>query len=159
MKTILEDFYSAFSNLDAETMVQYYHEDIVFNDPAFGTLKGDKAKNMWRMLCGSQKKGDVIVKVSNIEYIDNLAYANWETIYTYTKTGRKVHNKVNASFKLKNDKIIEHIDVFNLHSWAKQALGFKGFLLGGTSFFKTKMNERTNMLLSGFEKKQLTSRE
>ncbi|WP_299159182.1 hypothetical protein [uncultured Tenacibaculum sp.] len=65
------------------------------------------------------KKEDVIVKVSNIEYIDDLAYANWQTIYIYTKTGRKVHNKVNASFKLKNDKIIEHIDVFSLHSWAK----------------------------------------
>ncbi|WP_299159185.1 nuclear transport factor 2 family protein [uncultured Tenacibaculum sp.] len=46
MKTIIENFYKAFSKIDAEAMVQCYHEDIVFNDPAFGTLKGDKAKNM-----------------------------------------------------------------------------------------------------------------
>lgn len=58
MKNIIENFYEAFANLDAETMVSYYHDDIVFEDPAFGILKGNRAKNMWRMLCESQKNKD-----------------------------------------------------------------------------------------------------
>lgn len=154
MKTIIEDFYKAFSNLDAEAMVENYHNDIVFTDPAFGTLKGDKAKNMWRMLCGSQKKGGIKVVFSNIEFKNDIGKAHWEAIYTYSRTGRKVHNKVSANFKFKEGKIIEHIDTFDLHLWAKQALGFKGYIIGWTQFFKTKMNDRTNKLLLDFENKK-----
>ncbi len=46
MKEQIELFYSAFDNLDAEKLVAQYHEDIIFEDPAFGVLKGDRAKNM-----------------------------------------------------------------------------------------------------------------
>ena len=83
-----------------------------------------------------------------------MSSANWEAIYNFSKTGRKVHNKIKAEFEFKDGKIIKHTDTFDLHKWAKQAMGFKGFLLGGTSFFKKKLNAQTNKLLSSFEKKQ-----
>ena len=51
MRQLIKDFYQAFAALDAETMASCYHKDILFEDPAFGVLKGEKAKNMWRMLC------------------------------------------------------------------------------------------------------------
>ncbi len=156
MKETIENFYTAFTNLDAETMAACYHNDIQFEDPAFGPLKGDKAKNMWRMLCNSQKEkgNDFIVKVSGIEYKDEKGKAHWEAWYTFSKTGRKVHNIIDAEFKFKDGKIIEHIDTFNLYRWSKQALGFKGYLLGWTSFFRKKLNARTNALLSGFERRE-----
>lgn len=50
MKSIIEKFYQAFENFDAEGMIEYYHNEIKFEDPAFGVLRGEKAKNMWRML-------------------------------------------------------------------------------------------------------------
>jgi limonene-1,2-epoxide hydrolase len=56
MKNIVEAFYETFANLDAENMVKYYHPDVVFRDPAFGELKAERTKNMWRMLCHSQKR-------------------------------------------------------------------------------------------------------
>ena len=151
MKSIIENFYRAFDNLDAESMIDCYHKDIKFEDPAFGVLNGEKAKNMWRMLCNSQKGKDFKVKASNIVYNNMKGTADWEAYYTFRKTGRKVHNVINAEFEFKDGKIINHFDQFDLYKWSKQALGFKGLLLGWTTFFKKKLNAQTNKLLSEFE--------
>jgi hypothetical protein len=75
--------------------------------------------------------------------------------YTFSQTGRKIHNKISASFVLKDGLIVEHTDTFNLYNWSKQAMGFKGILLGRTSFFKNKLQQRTNSLLNRFEEKQI----
>jgi limonene-1,2-epoxide hydrolase len=154
MKNIIEEFYEAFSNLDAENMVKYYHPDVVFQDPAFGELKGARAKNMWRMLCHSQKGKGFKVKYNVIDFNTNKSNAEWEAFYTFSQTGRKVHNKISASFVIENGLIVEHIDKFNLYSWSKQAMGIKGFLLGNTSFFRNKLQQKTNSLLNKFEEKQ-----
>lgn len=135
-------------------MIECYHDDIIFEDPAFGILKGEEAKNMWRMLCKTQKGKDFKVMYSNIEYFSEVGKAHWEAFYTFSKTGRKVHNVINASFKFKDGKITNHVDRFNLYRWAKQAMGFKGFLIGWTAFFKRKLNNQTRFLLSEFQKKQ-----
>lgn len=149
MKTTIENFYTAFQNLDAEKMTSFYHDNIEFEDAAFGKLDGDRAKNMWRMLCQNAK--DLKVEFSDITINGNNATAHWEAYYTFSKTGRKVHNIIDASFEFKDGKISKHTDTFNLHKWAKQAMGFKGLLLGGTAFFKKKLNQQTNVLLDKFE--------
>ena len=46
---VVERFYNAFQRLDYATMQSCYSEDIIFNDPAFGILKGYDAKAMWEM--------------------------------------------------------------------------------------------------------------
>jgi len=106
MKALIEKFYSAFKNLDAETMANCYHKDIVFKDPAFGTLKSDKAKYMWHMLCQNQKGKDFKISYSNIDFKNDKGTAQWEAHYTFSKTGRKVHNKITATFEFKDGKII-----------------------------------------------------
>ena len=148
----IDAFYGAFQKQDAETMVSCYHKDIIFNDPAFGTLQGERAKNMWRMLCENQKGKKFKVDSSDIVCCDDTGIAHWEAHYNFSKTGRKVHNRIDAEFKFKDGMIINHIDRFDLHKWAKQALGFKGFLLGGTNFFKNKLQSQTHQLLLKFEK-------
>ena len=151
MNQLLKTFYSAFKNLDAETMVNCYHEEVVFEDQAFGILKGNHAKNMWRMLCESQKGKDFKIIYSNIEADHLNGKANWEAFYTFSKTGRKVHNVIEAKFEFKDGKIIKHTDVFDVYKWSKQAFGLTGFLLGWTRFFKNKLQLQTNRLLSKFE--------
>ncbi|MEH6537421.1 MAG: nuclear transport factor 2 family protein [Psychroserpens sp.] len=151
MDDLLGKFYKAFNELDAEAMASCYHDDIVFEDPAFGVLKGERVKNMWRMLCRSQKDKDFKVVFYDIQANENSGDAKWEAFYTFSKTGRKVHNKIAAHFEFKDGKISKHTDDFNLHHWAKQALGFKGLLLGGTGFFKKKLNKQTNYLLTKSE--------
>ena len=150
-QSIVTKFYQAFTELDAEAMASYYHENVVFKDPAFGTLKGEKACNMWRMLCQSQKGKNFVVEFSNVEADEQTGSAHWEAKYIFSKTGRKVHNKIRAHFEFSDGKIIKHTDVFDLRNWSKQALGFKGALLGGTAFFKKKLQAQTNGMLAKFE--------
>lgn len=150
MKKIIEEFYTAFKNKDGDKMASYYHDDVEFTDPAFGTLKGERAKNMWRMLTANAK--ELTVETSGISVADEKGRAHWEAKYVFSQTGRKVHNKIKAQFEFQDGKIIRHIDEFNVHRWAKQALGFKGWLLGGTGFFRKKLNTQTNRMLDKFEK-------
>ena len=48
---LLTKFYEAFQRRDAEAMGACYHDEAVFMDPAFGRLRADEARAMWRMLC------------------------------------------------------------------------------------------------------------
>jgi hypothetical protein len=110
------------------------------------------------MLCESQKGKDFKVIYSDIKTNTNKGSAHWEAFYRYSKTGRRVHNKIDATFEFKDGLIIKHTDRFNLHKWAKQAMGFKGLLLGGTGFFKKKLNTQTNYLLNKYiDEKKLSN--
>ena len=153
MENIIERFYNAFAKLDAESMVRCYHDNITFHDPAFGELKGEKVKNMWRMLCESQKGKDFRVEYSNVNVRNDSGTAQWEAFYTFSKTGRRVYNKIFAEFKFKDGLIISHNDNFNLYKWATQAMGITGTLIGWTPYFKKKLQAKTNMLLYRYESK------
>ncbi|WP_296384274.1 nuclear transport factor 2 family protein [Winogradskyella sp.] len=150
MEGLIEKFYKAFSNLDANAMESCYHKDIVFQDPAFGVLKGERAIAMWQMLCESQKGKNFKVVSSNINANEANGSAHWEAFYNFSKTGRKVHNKIDAKFQFKDGLIIKHTDHFSLHKWASQAMGIKGLLFGGMGFFKAKLQKQTNYLLSKY---------
>ena len=150
MATIISQFYTAFANLDANTMNSFYHDDIVFTDPAFGTLRGEQVKYMWQMLCESQIGKDFNVQFSEVMEDAVSGTAHWEANYIFSKTGRKVHNKIDAEFKLKDGKIIEHIDRFSLKKWASQAMGIKGAVIGGTGYFKRKLQFRTRRMLERY---------
>ena len=153
MHKVITTFYQAFTELDAETMVRCYHKNIRFEDPAFGELHGERAKNMWRMLCASQQGKNFQVSFDKIQCDVAKGTASWEAIYNFSQTGRKVHNKIEASFEFKDGLIVSHVDTFDLHLWSKQAFGLKGILLGKTKFFQRKLQEKTNHLLDEFERK------
>ena len=149
MKELIEKFYTGLSEGNSEKMISCYHDDIVFEDPGFGKLKGERAKKMWQMLCKNGK--DLKVEFSKVEADDQKGSAHWEAWYSFSQTGRSVHNSIDAEFEFKDGKIIKHTDHFNLHKWASQAIGLKGKLLGGTSFFKKKLHQQTNKLLDKFQ--------
>jgi ketosteroid isomerase-like protein len=148
-KKLIESFYNAFRNLDANSMVRCYHEEIEFKDPAFGILKGKDAGDMWKMLC--KKSKNLKIEYSILESAENIVKVNWEARYTFSKTGREVHNIIHAVFEFKDGKILKHNDQFNLHRWASQALGFRGKLIGGTGYFRTGLQKQTNKLLKHFQ--------
>ena len=154
MESQIGKFYESFSNLDIEGMLACYSDDIVFEDPAFGKLEGDRAKNMWRMLLESQKGKEFRVIYSDESTNENSGTITWEAFYEFSKTGRKVHNVIHAEMQFENGKIVRHKDEFSLRTWAKQAMGFKGAVLGGTSFFKKSLQKQTNALLDKFESRQ-----
>jgi ketosteroid isomerase-like protein len=147
-KSITKQFYKAFEQLDAMVMTACYHDEIVFEDPAFGRLEGDRARAMWTMLCQNAK--DLEVQYEILEEDDRKASVKWEAVYTFDKTGRKVHNIVVADLTLEDGKIIQHTDRFKLWKWAGQAMGLSGHILGGTTFFKKRLQQQTNRLLDKF---------
>ncbi|WP_304234255.1 nuclear transport factor 2 family protein [Jiulongibacter sediminis] len=155
MSSVLQKFYDAFIEKDAEEMVDNYHPDIRFEDPAFGVLHGKDAADMWRMLCKNGK--DLQVTYDIIQEDEHKGIVQWEAKYTFSRTGRQVHNKVLAKFRIRNGLIINHEDSFNLKVWAKQAMGFMGLLFGGTAFFKEKLRKNTHRLLRSFQQKSLKS--
>jgi ketosteroid isomerase-like protein len=149
---VVQQFYEAFARRDAETMAALYHKDARFQDPAFQLSSGQDVGDMWRMLCKNGK--DLKIEFSNVQATESEGTAHWEAHYTFSKTGRKVHNIIEARFKFKDGKIIEHIDTFNFYRWARQSLGFVGLLLGWTTFLQNKVHETAHKTLKDFQIKQ-----
>lgn len=146
---IITRFYTAFQQRDAAAMNRCYSEDIVFSDPAFGLLQGDEVRAMWEMLCKNAR--DFSLQFSNIQLLDEeYATCNWVATYTFSKTGRKVVNRIKAFMKLKDGKIIEHSDAFKLSKWAAQALGWKGALFGWTGYMKRKIQQNARKSLEKY---------
>lgn len=143
---LIQKFYTSFQKGDAKGMTECYHDEIIFHDPAFGELKGEKAKKMWEMLL-ERSKGELKIEFSDVKTDDKKGSANWKAKYTFAQTGRKVVNKIHAEFIFKDGKIIQHTDHFSLWKWSRQALGWKGWLLGWTGFIRGKIQKQTNGLL------------
>ena len=112
---IIQAFYTCFKNLDAEGMKKYYHPDIHFSDPVFPSLKGKEAGAMWSMLIENLKKGKGgwQLEFSNIQATETEGSGHWEAHYTFSATGRRVHNKIDSTFQFKDGLIIRHIDEFD----------------------------------------------
>lgn len=146
-------FYNAFGQLDHTTMNSLYSDDVVFNDPVFGILKGDEVRAMWEMLCKNAK--DFTLSFSNIKLLDDeYATCDWSASYTFSKTGRKVINNIRAYMKLKDGVITEHSDAFKMSKWAAQALGVKGVLFGWTGFMKRRIQKNARQSLVNYINKR-----
>ncbi len=148
-KKTIEQFYTAFNNGNPAEMNSFYHDDIEFEDPAFGPLKGQMAKNMWLMMVAPGVK----VTFSNVTADDKTGSADWEAVYNFSQTGRKVVNRIHAEFQFKDGKIIHHKDTFSMWKWSRQALGLPGLLLGWSPIIKNKVNKTANEKLKKFSEK------
>ena len=145
---LIQAFYTAFQNMDAEGMKKCYHSDIHFSDPVFPDLTGEQVGAMWFMLMENLKKSKAGWKLefSNISASDKEGNAHWEAHYTLS-TGNRVHNIVEASFQFQEGKIIHHVDSFDFYRWARMGFGLKGTLLGWMPFFKKKVQTTVKNLL------------
>ena len=148
-KALIESFYAAFKNKDYKTMAECYHVDAYFRDEAF-ELKGKQIGAMWHMLC---ERGADMVLTYSVSEQNSIVTAHWEPKYSFSQTGRFVHNIIDAEFEFKDGKIIRHIDNFDFWRWSRQSLGMPALLLGWSSFLRKKVSTMANKALSGFIKK------
>ena len=125
---LIERFYTAFQRRDAETMAACYTDDVVFSDPVFGELRGEEARDMWRMLVARAQ--NFSLTFDGIEADERTGRAHWVASYLFSQTGRPVINRIDARFVFRDGRIAEHRDSFDLWRWTRQALGVKGVLLG-----------------------------
>ena len=148
-RELISRFYTAFNNLDANGMNACYSEHITFSDPVFQFLEGEEVRSMWEMLCKNAQ--DFSLVYSDIDLLDDeYATCKWTATYTFSKTGRKVVNKVKAFIRIKDGKITEHSDAFRLSTWLAQALGWKGVLLGWTGWMKRTIQRNALKKLADF---------
>ena len=140
-------FYEAFARRDGDAMAACYTPDARFSDPVFGELRGSEPGDMWRMLTGRAQ--DLEVRLVSHDADDAAGRANWVADYTF-RTGRRVHNDVQATFRFRDGLIAEHDDRFSFHAWARQALGPVGLALGWTPLLRAKVSREALAGLAAF---------
>lgn len=148
---LIERFYQSFQKKDATGMAECYHPDVHFSDPVFPDLRGPRAGAMWKMLCS--RGADLKIEFSGVEADDTKGRAHWEAWYTFSKTGRKVHNKIDAEFEFRDGKILRHTDRFDFWRWAGMALGPVGKLLGWAPPLKNAIRGQSDKLLESYLRK------
>lgn len=149
-RELADRFYSAFARADAEGMAACYGDDVVFEDPAFGKLHGEDARDMWRMLCG--RATDLKVSHRIVQASDSEARVDWKADYTFS-TGRRVQNDIMATMRVEDGSIVDHRDDFDLWRWSRQALGIPGLLLGWSPPLRKKIR---GTALNGLRRFQAT---
>ncbi len=147
-KQIIESFYEAFKNHQAEAMNALYHPNATFSDPVFRNLNHEEACAMWEMLI-SRAKGNLKIEFHSIVADDKLGQCTWEARYPFSKTQRQVHNVIHATMEFQEGLIVKHTDQFNLWRWSGMALGIPGKLLGWTPMIQNKIRRTAmNSLMS-----------
>ncbi len=148
---IAHAFYQAFQKKDFKMMQGLYADNASFSDPAFPNLNAQEVRAMWEMLLTASK--DLQLEYLILEENAQQVKTQWIATYTFSKTGRKVINKIVATMVIENGLIVSHTDDFNFYKWASQALGTAGVLLGWTSFLRKKVQTTARQNLANFMQK------
>src|SRR4051812_11671734 len=123
----IERLYAAFADCNGAAMTACYARGAHFRDPAFGDLEGDDIGAMWRMLTGRARDLEITLREHDAD--EAAGTAHWLARYPFPP-GRRVENDVHAGFAFDQDGLItDHVDDFDFHRWASQALGPKGHLV------------------------------
>ena len=145
---LLTNFYTAFAARDHQAMAGAYADDARFSDPVFPDLDAEGVRAMWRMFCTGGN--DVLVTFWDVEADDAAGSAHWEAIYDFPKTGRRVHNTIEASFTFRDGLISTHRDEFDFYRWSRMALGPAGVALGWTPIVKNQVRAQAASQLRRF---------
>ena len=144
---LIHRLYAALNKRDAEAMAACYTDDAYFRDEAFD-LPNARVRDMWRMLAARGK--DLAIEVSGVESDGKTGKAHWDATYTFTQTGRKVLNRIDAEFQFRDGLICHQIDRFSFWRWSSQALGPVGYLLGWTPLLQNKVRKNAMAGLEAF---------
>lgn len=147
---VITKFYQAFQRLDWKTMQACYHPEASFSDPVFQNLTNVEVNAMWHMLC--ENATDFSLHYSEVTTNGNDGSCRWDAWYSFSHTGRKIHNIIHADFKFRDGLIIHHVDKFNFWKWSVMALGLSGYFLGWTPIIKDKVRATAHKSLMKFMK-------
>ena len=103
-------------------MVACYAPDATFRDPIFDVAGADVGA-MWTMFC--ERGRDLALEWRDVRADDAGGAAHWEPRYTFSVTGRPVHNVIDSRFTFRDGRIATHADTFDLWRWSRMALGAK----------------------------------
>ncbi|MBN8870700.1 MAG: nuclear transport factor 2 family protein [Solirubrobacterales bacterium] len=144
---VIVRFYEAFAAGDADKMAHCYGEQIHFHDPVFQDLEGPEVMKMWRLLLG--RSDDLEITLGGHSADGDSGSAHWSAVYTFSQTGRVVHNEIDAAFRFEDGLIVDHRDSFDFWKWTRMALGAPGLLLGWSPIVQGKVRKQSKLLLAG----------
>lgn len=147
---LIRVFYDAFGKKDYKTMQGAYHPTADFSDPVFQNLSAPEVRAMWKMLVLSAR--DLKIELKGATADDNEGQCRWEARYTFSRTGRPVHNVIDATFRFADGKILHHRDKFNFWRWTRMAMGWTGLLLGWSPYLLGAVRKNARKSLSKFMK-------
>jgi ketosteroid isomerase-like protein len=149
---VIARFYTSLQKSDIQGIRDCYAPDAVYWDPVFRELRGERAIAMWDMLC---ERGDELrVDFGDIQADESTGSARWEARYTFSKTGRSVHNVIDSRFWFADGLIREQRDTFDVHRWAGMALGLPGRLLGWSPPLRAVLHRQSAKLIDNFTAQQ-----
>lgn len=143
---VIESFYGGFASRDADRMEACYHPEVRFSDPVFTDLRGPDVMRMWRMLLSRSDDLEIVLGERSGDAGEGAAH--WTARYTFSRTGRKVTNEIDARFTFSEGLIIRHEDSFDFWKWSLQALGAPGYLLGWSPVLKKKVRAQSARMLA-----------
>lgn len=143
-EAVARRFWAALAAKDADAMADCYAEDATFEDEVF-RLRGAECGMMWRMLF--QGASDLAITTRTLHVGDGVARGQWDARYTFTATGRRVHNRIRTRLVLRDGRIADHNDRFAFWRWSRQALGAKGWLLGWTPLVRMAVRKQARRRL------------
>jgi hypothetical protein len=144
---VIVAFFTSLQRSDFVGLRRCYAPDVVYSDPIFGELRGERALAMWEMICAH---GDLAVEFGDVHADDTSGSARWEARYAFSTTGRPVHNIITSRFCLAGGLITEQHESFDVHRWAGMALGPAGRLLGWAPPVRTALHRRSTKLIDNF---------
>jgi len=151
-ESLIREFYAAFARHDAEAMARCYHDEVFFSDPAFPALRGEEARDMWRMLLSRAPDLEVVLEEASADATGGSA--RWSATYTFSRTGRRVVNRISALFAFRDGRIVRHYDHFSFWRWSAQALGPTGRLLGWFAPLKWMVRRQAATQLERFRERR-----
>ena len=119
-----------------------------FSDPVFTDLRGERRRHIedaHRPRRRPHRRGSPTSAPTTPR-----AAPTGRPLRTFSATGRRVHNVIDATFAFRDNKIVEHTDVFDFWRWSGQALGPDGKLLGWTPSCATKVRAQAARGLDAF---------
>lgn len=149
--SVAQRFYAALAARDWRTVGSLYADDAVFSDSVFTHLNAEQVRAMWHMLLTSSSDLAIVYEVLKDTPLE--AQVRWTATYTFSRTGRKVVNVITGTLQLRDGKVIKHVDTFDFHRWARQALGPVGLMLGWLRGFRAKVQAGAMERLESFIKK------
>lgn len=146
---LIRDFYSAFARKDGAAMAALYAPDARFSDPVFPSLTGREAGAMWRMFCEGPGT-ELRVEFSDVAGDERGGRAHWDAHYLFGPGKRPVLNRIDATFEIRDGRIVRHEDRFDFWRWSRMALGASGLLLGWSPIVRSAVRKQARARLDAY---------
>jgi SnoaL-like domain len=132
---LLQQLFNGLNHHDHHKMAACYHLDATFQDIAFDLRGRKQIHAMWHMICD----GDIRATFDVVDADDHSGQVKLVDDYTFSSTGRAVHNIIDSHFRFRSGLIVEHHDHCDPRAWASMALGgISGFFAGRLQFLRSR---------------------